>query len=42
MLRRLMALETLAAERQSPDALQLGAFQRWQDAQWKRDSISLR
>ena len=37
-----MALETLAAERQSPDALQLGAFQRWQDAQWKRDSVSLR
>jgi hypothetical protein len=37
-----LRLDTLAAERQSPDPVQLGAFQRWQDAQWKRDSVSLR
>ena len=35
-------LDGLATERQSSDPASLGAFQRWQDASWKRDSVALR
>ena len=35
-------INTLASERQSGDPALLGPFQRWQDAQWKRHSVSLR
>lgn len=35
-------IESLASERQSGDPALLGPFQRWQDAQWKRHSVSLR
>jgi len=35
-------LQTLASERQAGDPAVLGPFQRWQDAAWKRHSVSLR
>ncbi len=35
-------IDTLSAERQSSDPASLGAFQRWQDAVWKRASVSVR
>ncbi len=35
-------IDSLASERQSGDPALLGPFQRWQDAQWKRHSVSLR
>jgi hypothetical protein len=35
-------LSNLATERQAGDAAALGPFQRWQDAGWKRLSVSLR
>jgi hypothetical protein len=38
----LMRLDTLTTERQSGDPTSLGAFQRWQDPRWKRESASLR
>jgi hypothetical protein len=38
----LVRLDGLAVERQSGDPGALGAFQRWPDAAWKRDSVSLR
>ncbi|MBL8481920.1 MAG: hypothetical protein JNJ60_06990 [Rhodocyclaceae bacterium] len=34
--------DTLTPERQSSDPSSLGAFQRWQDAAWKRASVALR
>jgi hypothetical protein len=37
-----MRLDTLTAERQSGDAASLGAFQRWPDPAWKRQTVSLR
>ncbi len=37
-----MRLTTLAPDRQSGDPAALGAFQRWQDAAWKRDSVAVR
>ncbi|HSV50655.1 MAG TPA: hypothetical protein VLJ57_00960 [Burkholderiaceae bacterium] len=38
----LLRLSTLAAERQAGDPNLLGAFQRWQDAAWKHQSVSVR
>jgi hypothetical protein len=38
----LTRLDTLAIERQSGDPAVLGAFQRWQDPAWKRQTLSLR
>jgi hypothetical protein len=38
----LVRLDGLATDRQSREPAALGAFQRWQDAAWKRDSVSLR
>ncbi len=35
-------LDGLSVERQSGDPVALAAFQRWPDAAWKRDSVSLR
>ena len=35
-------IDTLATERQSPDASALGPFQRWPDPAWKRDSVAVR
>jgi hypothetical protein len=35
-------LADLSVQRQSPEAAQLGAFQRWQDAAWKSQSLILR
>jgi len=35
-------LDDLATERQASDATALGAFQRWADGSWKRESPSLR
>ncbi len=37
-----MRLATLAPDRQAGDPASLGAFQRWQDAAWKRDSVAVR
>jgi hypothetical protein len=37
----LVRLDGLATDRQSGEPGALGAFQRWQDAAWKRDSVSL-
>jgi hypothetical protein len=37
-----LRLDTLAAQRQAPEAAMLGAFQRWQDAGWKGASVSMR
>jgi hypothetical protein len=38
----LTRLDTLIAERQSGDAGSLGAFRRWQDPAWKRQTVSMR
>jgi hypothetical protein len=38
----LMRLETLATVRQAGDPGVLGAFRRWQDPSWKRQTLSLR
>ena len=38
----LLRLDTLATERQAADPSIMGAFQRWQDPQWKRNTLSLR
>ena len=38
----LVRLDGLGTERQSADPASLGAFQRWQDAGWKRATVSLR
>jgi hypothetical protein len=35
-------IDTLATERQAGDPSLLGPFQRWQDAGWKRETVSLR
>jgi hypothetical protein len=35
-------LDTLATERQASDPSVLGPFQRWQDAAWKQETVSLR
>lgn len=35
-------LTDLSVERQSPDPSSLGAFQRWQDPQWTKNSVSVR
>ena len=38
----LVRLDTLGTVRQVPDPSMLGAFQRWQDAAWKRQTLALR
>lgn len=38
----LVRLDTLTTERQAGDPSILGAFQRWQDPAWKRNTLSLR
>ena len=38
----LVRLDGLGTERRSDDPSTLGAFQRWQDPAWKRDTVSLR
>jgi hypothetical protein len=38
----LVRLDTLVTERQAGDPSILGAFQRWQDPAWKRNTLSLR
>ena len=38
----LVRLDTLATVRQVPDPSMLGAFQRWQDPAWKRQTLSVR
>lgn len=38
----LLRLDTLTATRQGGDPTMLGAFQRWQDPAWKRQTLSLR
>jgi hypothetical protein len=38
----LVRLDTLATVRQAPDPTMLGAFQRWQDPAWKRETVSMR
>ncbi len=35
-------IDTLASERQSGNPALLRPFQCWQDAQWRRDSVSMR
>ena len=35
-------LDTLAVERQASDPSALGAFRRWQDPAWKRETVSMR
>jgi hypothetical protein len=37
-----VSLESLATQKQSPEAAALGPFQRWQDPAWKRMTVSLR
>jgi len=37
-----VSLDTLATERQASDPRNLSAFKRWQDAAWKRETVSLR
>jgi hypothetical protein len=38
----LLRLDTLAPVRQSGDPSMLGAFQRWQDPAWKRETLAMR
>ncbi len=38
----LVSLDSLAVERQSADPSILGAFQRWQDPLWKKQTLSIR
>ncbi|MFY9316449.1 MAG: hypothetical protein WAO95_12935 [Burkholderiales bacterium] len=38
----LVRLDNLATVRQAPDPSMLGAFQRWQDPAWKRETVSVR
>jgi len=38
----LLRLDTLTPMRQAGDPTLLGAFQRWQDPAWKRQTLSLR
>ena len=38
----LLRIDTLATQRQASDPSGLGAFQRWQDAAWKQQTLSLR
>jgi hypothetical protein len=38
----LVRLDTLATVRQVPDPSMMGAFQRWQDPAWKRQTLSVR
>ena len=38
----IVRLDTLATERQSADPSLLGAFRRWQDPGWKRETVSVR
>jgi hypothetical protein len=38
----IVRLDTLATERQAGDPSLLGAFSRWQDAAWKRETLSIR
>jgi len=38
----LLRLDTLSTVRQASDPSVLGAFQRWQDPEWKRRTLSLR
>jgi len=35
-------LDTFAIERQARDPGMFGAFQRWQDPEWKRQTLALR
>lgn len=37
-----VSLDSLATQRQSPDPAALGSFLRWQDAGWKRMTVSVR
>jgi len=37
-----LSLDTLATDRQASDPRNLSAFKRWQDAAWKRDTVSVR
>ena len=37
-----VSLDTLATERQASEPRNLSAFKRWQDAAWKRETVSLR
>lgn len=37
-----VSLDSMGATRQSGDAAQLGSFRRWQDAAWKRMTVSMR
>jgi hypothetical protein len=37
-----VSLDSLAPQRQAPQPGALGAFQRWQDAQWRRMSVAVR
>jgi len=38
----IVRLDTLATVRQAGDPSMLGAFQRWQDPAWKRNTVSVR
>ncbi|MEP6739129.1 MAG: hypothetical protein ABJA61_02035 [Caldimonas sp.] len=38
----IVRIDSLATERQASDPVMLGAFQRWQDPAWKRETVSLR
>jgi hypothetical protein len=35
-------LDTFAAERRASDPSALGAFQKWRDAAWQRETLSMR
>jgi len=39
---QVLRLDTLTAERRAAEPKSLQAFQRWQDAGWKRMTVSLR